>query len=296
MRMKKTLGSAEKRCNMEQEQPLVSVLVRTCNRPQVLRTALESIRRQTYPRIELIIIEDGTNAAEAMLQEAYADLPYTYEATGEKKGRCYAGNRAMQLASGKYLNFLDDDDAFLPHHIETLVRLIEGDAKRAVYAIAEERQILLNREDYAASVVKKRMVRYRQPFNRMLLYTMNYIPIQSILFERSLFEALGGFDERLDTLEDWDLWVRYSTVTDFTFLDQITSYYHTPYERGKKKKRAAGLKDYMLPLHQKFQTYQVSMSVEQVNREMEYVIREYKNKGLMRYIRLFFRVVFLGER
>ena len=278
------------------EQPLVSVIVRTCNRPQVLRTALDSIQRQTYSNIEVVIVEDGKNSAEEMLKTDYSNLRYIYEATGDKKGRSVVGNRAMELASGKYLNFLDDDDAFLPEHIELLVKEIAGHTERASYSIAEERQILLNQADYSASEVKKRFVRYRQPFNRILLYSMNYIPIQSILFERSLFEELGGFDVRLDTLEDWDLWVRFSTVTDFIFVDQITSYYHTPYERSKKRKRAAGLKDYTKPLHEKFKTYKTEMSVEQVNREMEYVLREYKNHGLTRYIRMFFRVVFLGER
>lgn len=54
------------------------------------------------------------------------------------------------------------------------------------------------------------MIRYKQPFNRLLLYTFNYIPIQSIMFQKSLYEEYGGFDEKLDNLEDWDLWVRYS--------------------------------------------------------------------------------------
>lgn len=278
------------------EQPLVSVIVRTCNRPQVLRTALDSIRNQTYPNIEVIIAEDGENTAEKMLRTDYSDLRYLYKATNIKQGRSKVGNFAMELATGKYLNFLDDDDAFLPNHIELLVKEIEGRAERAIYSVAEERQILFDKENYAASVVKNKLIRYRQPFNRILLYSMNYIPIQSILFERGLFEEMGGFDSRLETLEDWDLWVRFSTVTDFAFLDKITSYYHTPYERKKKQRRSAGLKDYMTPLHENFQTYEARMSVEQVNREMEYVIREYKNHGWLRYFRIFFRVFFLGER
>ena len=41
------------------------------------------------------------------------------------------------------------------------------------------------------------MIRYKQPFNRLLLYTFNYIPIQSIMFQKSLYEEYGGFDEKI---------------------------------------------------------------------------------------------------
>ena len=278
------------------EQPLVSVLIRTCGRPHVLRMALNSILEQTYKNIEVVIVEDGNNISEEMLKRDYGQLSYIYEATGQKVGRCEVGNRAMELATGMYLNFLDDDDAFFPEHIERLVNEIEHSSERAVYSIAEERQIIPNEKEYTQSVVKNKMIRYKQPFNRLLLYTMNYIPIQSILFERTLFEELGGLDKTLDTLEDWDLWVRYSTVTDFKYIEQITSCYHTPYQRKRKQKRSSELKDYTIPLHEKFKSYHTKMSVEQVNREMQYVIREYKDRGLLRYMRIFFRVVFLGER
>lgn len=278
------------------EQPLVSVLIRTCGRPQVLKMALNSILKQTYSNIEVVIVEDGTNTAEDMLKAEYAELRYIYEATGVKRGRCEVGNRAMELASGKYLNFLDDDDAFYPEHIEVLVREIQQCRERAVYSVAEERQIMRNSQNYLKSKVKRKSIRYRQPFCRLLLYTMNYIPIQSVLFERALFEELGGLDNNLDTLEDWDLWIRYSTVTDFGYINQVTSCYHTPYERKRKQKRAAELKDYMIPLHEKFKMYHMEMTVEEVNKEMQYVIREYKERGILRYLRIFFRVVFLGER
>lgn len=269
--------------------PLVSIIIRTCQRPETLKKALISIREQSYSPIQVIIVEDGQNSSERMLEKEFKDLDLIYKATGEKIGRSAVGNIGLKLATGEYLNFLDDDDAFLQDHVEVLVHQLLIDSNLAAYSVAEEYQVKNQK-------VKKRLIRYRQPFNRLLLYTFNYIEIQCIMFHRSLFETLGGFDENLDTLEDWDLWVRYSTLTDFSFINKVTSYYHTPYSRNDKSQRASHLKDYLQPLHNKFENYKLELSVEEINKEMQYVIREYKNRGIVRYLRMFVRVVFLGER
>ena len=97
-------------------------------------------------------------------------------------------------------------------------------------------------------------------------------------------------------MEDWDLWVRYSAVTDFVYVNQVTSCYYVPGKSADKKEREKNLRRDMQKLNKKFCSYQMNISVGQLRREMEYVIREYKNQGLLRYIRMFFRMFVLGER
>lgn len=281
---------------MSNEQPLVSIIVRTCQRPDILRKALSSIREQTYENIQAVIVEDGENVSEALLKNEFADLNYVYKATGEKVGRGKAGNYALALAQGEFFNFLDDDDGLLPEHIEILVNNLACSDVRAAYSVAEERKIIIASKTPYVYKVKHKSIRYREPFNRMLLYTFNYIPIQSIMFHKSLYTELGGFDENLDNLEDWDLWVRYSTITDFCFVNQITSFYHVPCQKKVQKKRKETLNEYLEPLYKKFATYPVTLQVKDINQDMTYVIREYKNHGVMRYLRMFFRAVLLGDR
>lgn len=289
--MEKEIESGKKK----NEYPLVSIIVRTCNRPQLLRRALNSIRKQTYPNIETVIVEDGKNIAEELVKKEYADLKYIYEAVGRQVGRSKAGNRAMRLSTGKYLNFLDDDDALMPEHVAILVKALEGREEKAAYSVAEERQIVMN--GYCIEPqVKKKYIRFRQPFYRLLLYVENYIPIQCMMFERSLFEKAGGLDEQLERLEDWDLWVRYSTMTNFVFVDQVTSYYQVPYLKSKRKKRTAEFRNSVKSLHEKFKGYKTEVTVEDMNREMMYVIREYKEHRVIRTVRLAMRVIFFGER
>ncbi len=272
------------------KEPLVSILVRTCQRPHILKEALDSISNQSYKNIQAVIVEDGKNESEDFIKQNYKHLNYIYEATNTKKGRCYAGNRALELSQGEYLNFLDDDDLLLPNHVERLVSEATEKKTRVVYSVAEEHIIDNSRK------IKRKYVRFRQPFNRIVLCTHNYLPIQSVLFERSLYEQLGGFDENVDTLEDWDLWVRYSSKTDFLFLDEVTSVYHTPDERVKKQNRSGELREYNNIIHEKFKTYSINTDAETVNREMLYVIREYKENELLRYIRIAARRLLYGEK
>ena len=264
--------------------PLVSIIIRTCGRPQVLERALLSIREQDYPNIETVIVEDGENISEAFISENYADLNICYRATGEKRGRCVVGNLGLELASGEYYNFLDDDDYFLPSHVSTLVDKLEGTECRAAYTISEEHQIRKNKDKNSTFKVKRKLIRYKQPFNRLLLCYMNYIPIQSIMFHRTLFETCGGFDENLDVLEDWDLWLRYSFESDFEFEPVVTSVYHTPYMGKGKRKREVDMHKASDMILQKYTERQTSFDVRQVNEEMDYILNVFNKKGILFYM------------
>lgn len=277
-------------------QPLVSIIVRTCNRPNVLRQAIESIQKQTYPNVEVVVVEDGANESENMLLEEYGNLHIKYFNMKNKVGRSKTGNFALAHATGKYFNFLDDDDVLYPEHIEKLVRILEGSSSRAAYSIAEESQIIVKSTEPYVVREKRRLVRYAQPFNRTLLYHSNYIPIQSILFRRELYEHLGGFDEELEVLEDWDLWVRYSTMTDFIYVDKVTSLYHVPFVRKNKWKRNIRLHSTQEVIQQKFDGYNLQMNVGQIHRDMDYVVKKYKTGKCKRYMRLIIDFLMYGER
>lgn len=277
-------------------QPLVSILIRTCQRPYVLRNALDSIRNQTYRNIQVVIVEDGENKSERIIKGEYSDLNYVYQATIEKVGRSNAGNLALELATGDYLNFLDDDDILLPHHVSRLVNVLQNSKNLAAYSNAQEIQINIISYNPYKYVIKRKLSRFHQPFNRLLLYTFNYIPIQSIMFHKVLYEKLGGFDNKLDALEDWDLWVRYSTKTDFTYVNENTSCYFISYKRNEKKNRSDTMQKYHEAIYTKFHNYSLEMNIGNINLDMRYVMDEYKQKAYIRYIKILLRRVLWGDR
>jgi len=219
------------------DHPLVSIVVRTHLRPNVLREALKCLRNQTYDNFEIVIVEDGEPSSQAMVESEFADLNIRYISTGEHVGRSAAGNIGMEAAKGEYINFLDDDDLFYADHIETLAQFLTETGMDAAYAVAFETDILVkSSEPYEYETVKV-WTSYNQKFNRLLLIRANYIPIQTIMFKKKLFEEYGGIDTELDNQEDYDLWIRYALQTDFGYVEKTTSVFRIPAQLEGKKER-----------------------------------------------------------
>ncbi|MFF2091710.1 glycosyltransferase family 2 protein [Paenibacillus sp. NPDC058174] len=216
---------------LPEEKPLVSILIRTCGRPAMLREALQSVRNQTYTNIEVVIVEDGPDISRGMIEKEFNDLTIQYYATEAKVGRCVVGNIAMEKANGKYLNFLDDDDVLYADHIEVLCyQLLNNPDKKAAYAHAFETPVKIISRDPYEYIEMFHNVQHRQPFNRLILIHHNYFPIQCVLFSKELFTELGGIDTELEVLEDWDLWLKYALQYDFHYVEKVTSTYRVPYE------------------------------------------------------------------
>lgn len=271
--------------------PKVSVIVRTCGRPAVLRETLISLRRQTYKNFEIVIVEDGAPLAERMIREEFGDLDIAYQATGEKAGRSRAGNLALSLATGQYFNFLDDDDVFYADHLEVLVgELMRHPEYRAAYSFAFETPIIVHSKDpYVYELVEHNRI-FKQPFNRMVLLHHNYFPIQCVMFDRSVYEAKGGFDEALDMLEDWDLWVRYATWTPFLYVPKTTSLYRVPAKKDDRKERQQQLDAALEQVHARFAHYTTQWSVEDIYADVQQLssfqaMDEVRNSFIYRFAR-----------
>ena len=243
------------------EQPLVSIIVRTCGRPDVLRETLQSLRWQTYKNFEVMVVEDGEDTSGDMIRSEFSDMNIRYQATGEKVGRSKAGNIAITNAKGKYINFLDDDDVFYADHIEVLVKTLERNpGKKAAYAFAFATPIVIQSKAPYRYKLKDFQGIHHQGFDKIMLCHHNYIPIECIMFEKSLFEEYGGLDESLDALEDWDLWVRYSMHTDFAWIEKTTSQYRIPYDQTVDAKRQKELDDALKVVREKHKGYSASLS------------------------------------
>ncbi len=206
--------------------PLVSIIVRTQNRTHLLREALESIVRQSYKSIEVVVINDGGCNVDEIVESFKSALNLKLIQLQETRGRSAAANIGLENAKGDLLTFLDDDDIIFPDHIEHLVsgmkahpevQLVYSDCVLGLYTF---------REDGKHDLKEEKKGRFKGiDFNRDRLLQSNFIPIITAMFTRDLIGKSGLLDESLDLFEDWDLWIRMSMHSEFVRLPVITCEY-----------------------------------------------------------------------
>ena len=219
--------------------PLVSIIIRTKGRAGFLREAVRTVINQSYPKVQIVIVNDGLESISSEVASfAIDEKRLVLINTGGQAGRAAAGNLGLENAAGQLVGFLDDDDQLYADHVETLVGAYLKGQSRVVYSLAEE--VKTEVIDAESGIYQEEGVSLQygpMVFSRVLLWYKNYIPIQSAMFERKLFEELGGFDECLDHYEDWSLWVKYSTVTDFINVGKVTSRYRVPAKHAERRQR-----------------------------------------------------------
>jgi glycosyltransferase involved in cell wall biosynthesis len=205
---------------------LVSVIVRTKDRPGLLKTALKSIASQDYRPVEVILINDGgTDLDISTVSALLSDCTLTHIRFEKSRGRAAAGNEGILRAAGDFIGFLDDDDEFCPDHISTLVTSLEGSQYRVAYADSE---LVLREVDQEAgsSEIRDRRVFSSYDFSYVDLLSSNYIPLISILFSGEVLRQSGGFDEHFNLYEDWDLLLRIGEHFPFRHIGKVTSIYN----------------------------------------------------------------------
>ena len=205
--------------------PLVSVITRTQNRPDYLREAIRSVVSQTYSNIELIVVNDGGKCCKALVKEEATGhiRQFYYQHLEQQAGRSHAANVGLELSTGEFLIFLDDDDWFTPEHIQKLVSsIVDEPDVDVVYTgtlCVDEKNQPTGR-------------RFSTLFDPIRLLSGNYIPIHSVLFSRKILEKKCRFDEVFHVFEDWDFWIQVSFHTTFKFIDGCSSIYRSVGESG----------------------------------------------------------------
>lgn len=221
--------------------PKVSVIIRTYpGRLSFLREAVSTVLNQTYPNVEILVVEDGGDSAKTFLSDlARKGVNVTY-LEEPKLGRCHTGNVGLAVASGEFLMFLDDDDGLFADHVEVLAhRLVSEPNLPAAYALCYEVPTKIISQDPLQYEEEAYLLplHHRQKFSRGALEKSNLMPIQAVLFRRRTYERHGGFFTELDVLEDWNLWLRYSKDGDFFQVEKTTSYYRVPADPSEQARR-----------------------------------------------------------
>lgn len=191
--------------------PLVSVIACCYNHEAFLAKTLDSIVAQTYPNIELIIMEDASKDNSLELVKEWIEkqtFPCTFLPNPVNKGVCYTLNRGLKSATGKYWQAISCDDILLPDKIERQVKIMEEVSEEVTMIYADA--LMINREgkEIAPSLHDFFGYQWQTPENMLhYLIKRNSIIAPSTLMRRAHIMKLGMFDEDL-CYEDWDMWLR----------------------------------------------------------------------------------------
>lgn len=263
--------------------PLVSVITRTRGQRNVqLRQALLSVVHQSYPNIEQIVVEDGGCESEETVKEIAQLTGRAIRFINQPKlGRSAAGNAGLAAARGRWCLFLDDDDLLFADHLETLaLALLQDSSASAAYSLAWE---VLTEYQFGDGkhIEKCHSVSglQRQEFDYSVLKHHNYMPIQSVLFERQLFEERGGMDEGLNSLEDWNMWLRFAFRNRFVYIPKVTSLYRAPADNQQNQLRQKVLHDTYNLAHQRAEEFIKTMTLHRADPQ-RYSLHSQRSKSM----------------
>jgi LmbE family N-acetylglucosaminyl deacetylase len=203
--------------------PLVSVIVRTKNRPHLLAAAIKSIREQTYANLEMVVVSDGGEPVQDVVESLSSGIPVRYIHHEKCAGRASAANSGLKAAKGKYINFLDDDDVFYPQHVACLVNHLEMTREKVAYS--NVLNVYFSGPPETPGNREKEELVFNFDFDPDRLLFENYIPIMSVLFSKEILDRVKGFSETLTLFEDWDFWMRASRHFPFQHVDRTTAEY-----------------------------------------------------------------------
>jgi len=168
----------------------ITAAITTFNRSEQLKNAIKSVENQSFLPSELIIVDDNsTDETENFCKSFSSKFPVIYLRNNENKGACFCRNWAIKQASGEYIAFLDDDDEW------------ESGKLSEQNEFAEKKFDLI----YTAAKFNNKIY-FHKPFPITL---GNFVGITStMMINLQFLRKIGGFDEKLPALQDYELVIR----------------------------------------------------------------------------------------
>ena len=202
----------------DEDFPLISVIVRTMNRPQ-LPEALESIASQTYPNLEVIVV-DAQGEKPLDLGERCGRFPLQVVSKRKPLNRPAAANAGLDKVKGDYFCFLDEDDIILPKHIENLYAVLNFTKAPAAYDIIEKID------------TNNTSISFNSSFDYLKLIWGNYIPNMAVLYRSDILCKGANFDVSFEIYEDWDFLLQVAALGEFIFHQEKGGIYRDTNSSG----------------------------------------------------------------
>ncbi|GAB3627445.1 glycosyltransferase group 2 [Pandoraea terrae] len=218
--------------------PLVTVIIPTCRRASMVRRAVLTALAQDYPHVEILVIDDNTQAHEQRaVRQVLADFgeAVTVMPNTRRKGACGARNTGILCARGEFVAFLDDDDGWLPGKLRQQVALLERAPLAGAYC-----------DFIDVGFGHARRCRTRHPLLTRTLALRGECPTSTslVMVRTAVLKNAGLFDESLASFQDFDMWLRCLSFGDFGCVGEALATFvqhHGDRTSVNLERRAAGL-------------------------------------------------------
>lgn len=195
--------------------PLVSVIITTFNRPILLNRAINSVLNQTYKNIEIIIIDDASEInIEPLIKENEKIKIFIND---ENKGGGYSRNVGIKKANGEFINFLDDDDILYPDKIRLQIEKFKNST------IQNLGMVTCHAQDERSGKIEIKYNNVRGDIYMNLLKKFTVHGIETVLYKRQCFDNSTEFDISLPGSQEYDLLIRVSENFSIDYVDEVLS-------------------------------------------------------------------------
>ncbi|MEA2454206.1 MAG: hypothetical protein QOI45_468 [Thermoleophilaceae bacterium] len=199
---------------MTQATPTVSAVVTTYNYARFLPDAIDSVLAQSYPHLEIVVVDDGSTDETADVVRLYAARGVRYVARSHA-GAGRARNTGLEVTSSPLVAFLDADDAWLPDRVEAGIAHLARHPELALVAA----HAFACDEQLRPTAVVPAATRENGHMLEALLVDNVVLNPSSVLVRRAAIEAAGGFSE-IPFGEDWDTWIEIAKRFPIGFVDR----------------------------------------------------------------------------
>lgn len=201
---------------------LVSVIIPTHDRPELLARSLRSVLSQTYKNLEVIVVDDDTKTDLLQIVESFNDHRIKFIKLKEKSGAPKARNVGLAAASGYFIAFQDDDDEWYPDKISAQMDdLAKKDWKYKIsYCLGEV-------QDYSnGTIIIFSKNGWDGPHLEQLISGEIRPCAICFLIARECLDKVGGWRQDLPRMQDRELWIRLAQHYEFAFLNRVLARIH----------------------------------------------------------------------
>ena len=197
--------------------PLVSVIMPVYNREDIVLNAVETVLNQSYKNFELIIVDDGSTDDTRNVLKSISDDRVKLIFSKSNGGSSAARNLGLKSATGEYILYLDSDNEWEYNYIDVVLgAFLELPDADAIYS----GQLLYRNIDEPPFAIRFGSL------NKSLLLNGNYVDLNCFAHKKYVYDVVGGFDESLNRLVDWDIVLRVSNKFKMYSIPVLLSKYY----------------------------------------------------------------------